>query len=190
MPILGVVASSKTANLSGTFDLIENAQPSSQGSVVFTGLGAYANSYKHLRIFGTVVDDISNNNTWVNVRFNGDTGNNYFLQRIRGQNSASGATAATDSFDRVSFGASQSNPVGGQTSYPQVFVADIPDFSNTNKWKTTVSVSGQWSMANDQYQLSWWNGIWKSTNAITSVTIFSDSGNWVTGSLFSLYGMK
>lgn len=191
MPILGVIASSKSGNLSSTFDLIENAQPSSQGSVTFSGLNAYANTYKHLRIIAALVTDISVNNTWANMRFNSDTGNNYYYSYIRGNNyNTPGFTTAVDNATQFGIGANQDEPSGGQNQWPFVLMCDIPDFASSNKWKTVTSVSGQYAIPYSTYTLGSWNGIWKNTNAITSITIRTDSGNWVTGSIFSLYGIK
>jgi hypothetical protein len=191
-PILGIVASSISGNLAGTFDLIETASISSSvSSVTFSNLDSYASSYKHLRVVAHTLDSAISNNTWMNIRFNGDQNNNYYYSNIRfstaGGNSAS-ATAVSDA-NRAALSATNNNPSGGDSSYGIVTVATIADYSSTNKQKSLISWGSQYQAT--EWASGLWSGVWRSTAAINSVTIFPDGGiNYTANSRIYLYGIK
>jgi hypothetical protein len=119
------------------------------------------------------------------VRFNGDTGSNYSDHAVYG----SGASAASygnanntiPAIFRVTGGNSTANRFG-------VGVADIFDYSNTNKFKTYKSITGH--DQNGSGYIFAFSGNWRSTSAITSIRIFESSGNIAQYSSFALYGIK
>jgi hypothetical protein len=177
--------------LPGTFDLIETATiTSSVTSVTFSSLNTYATDYKHLRIVSHTLDSATSNNTWINVRFNGDTGNNYYYSNMRFSTAnTGGSAAAVDATNRVAIAATDENPSGGDSSYGVVAVANISDYSATNKLKTIISWGSQYQST--KWASGLWSGIWKSTSAITSITVFPDSGlNFTANSRIYLYGIK
>jgi hypothetical protein len=66
-------------------------------------------------------------------------------------------------------------------------VIDILDFSSTTKNTTTRVLAGNaGTTASVQFQ----SGLFNNTAAITSMTIFGNTGNLVAGTRFSLYGIK
>jgi hypothetical protein len=65
-------------------------------------------------------------------------------------------------------------------------VANIQNYSNATTYKTVVSRGGA---ANTGMIVIAYVGLWRSTAAITTITLFSDTGNLATGSTFSLYGI-
>ena len=177
--------------LPGTFDLIETASVTSAvSSVTFSNLNTYATDYKHLRIVSHTLDSATSNNTWINVRFNGDTGNNYYYSNMRfSTGNTGGSAAAVDSTNRFAIAATDENPSGGDSSYGVVAVANISDYSATNKLKTSISWGSQYQST--KWASGIWSGIWKSTSAITSITVFPDSGlNFTANSRIYLYGIK
>lgn len=196
MPLLetqsarGYGFSSLSVTPPGTFDLIETASvTSSVSSVTFSSLNTYAANYKHLRIVSHTLDSFTSNNTWVNVRFNGDTGNNYYYSNLRFSTGNGGNAAAADSANRFAIAATDENPAGGDSSYGVVAVANISDYSSTNKLKTIISWGSQYQST--KWASGLWSGVWKSTSAITSITIFPDGGgNFTANSRVYLYGIK
>jgi hypothetical protein len=67
-------------------------------------------------------------------------------------------------------------------------VIDILDAYSTTKNKTMRTLNG---LSGGEVNIRVGSGLWRNTNAITSVTIFdADSTNLVTGSRFSIYGIK
>jgi hypothetical protein len=83
---------------------------------------------------------------------------------------------------------------------PASFILDILDYQNTNKYKTTRTLAG--INTNGAYfgaaRIALASGLWKSTNAVNTVTIYSAQGGYgsTLGSSFrantsiALYGIK
>ena len=68
-------------------------------------------------------------------------------------------------------------------------VCDILDYTNTNKYKTVRALSGHDQNGSGVIQLR--SGFWRSTSAITSITISNDQiANIAEYTRFSLYGIK
>jgi hypothetical protein len=114
---------------------------------------------------------ILNNNEYVSLQFNGDTGSNY--SNVYMTNLESGASTTTSIL----------RAIGGTTNCTIVW--QLMDFSATNKHKMILSRSGTTP------SLSVWASAerWANTNAITTVRVFSGSSNLSSGSTFTLYGV-
>jgi hypothetical protein len=61
---------------------------------------------------------------------------------------------------------------------------DIMNYANTATNKTALIRGNAASSQVDAHV-----GLWRNTNAITSITLFPSSGTYSTGSTFSLYGI-
>ena len=114
-------------------------------------------------------------------QFNSDTGANYSWHALQGSGSTATADAAT----------SATSMKVGETiaTYPTVGVIDILDYANTNKYKTIRTLEG--FDANGSGYIQLFSGNWRSTSAITSITL----GTLISGSMnqyssFALYGIK
>jgi len=59
------------------------------------------------------------------------------------------------------------------------------NYSNATTFKTALT---RWGLGNAETNTT--VGLWRSTSAITSVTVLPGAGNLATGSTFSLYGVK
>lgn len=113
------------------------------------------------------------------MRFNGDTGSNYSDTRLYGNGTSvvSGRNASGTRINVDSAGVSTT-----LTAFDTIY---INSYSNTTTYKTAlmrVSDSGK------STELS--VGLWRNTAAITSITIFMTSGNLLSGSSFTLYGIQ
>lgn len=116
------------------------------------------------------------------VRFNGDSGSNYAYTWF-GNNGSSvyAARSATDTQIQIY----------QQTTTSGVFNVcnlDIQNYSNTTTFKAILSKNGVADLSATALY-----GLWRSTAAITSITITPDtylSPVFVVGSTFSLYGIK
>jgi hypothetical protein len=120
------------------------------------------------------------------MQFNADTATNYSRHFILGDGAtaSSGASTTTNILRIVNSAtsASASNIFG-------TMVIDILDYTNTSKFKTVRSISGV--DLNGTGSIEFRSGNWRSTNAITSIKIFNDSGNSLAQySSFALYGIK
>ena len=67
-------------------------------------------------------------------------------------------------------------------------IIDILDYASTSKFKTTRVLDGY--DANGSGEVIIGSGNWRSTSAITSITLGPSSGNMKLYSSFALYGIK
>lgn len=197
-PILGIMASQISGHLtpSSSFESIETVTVGSGGSssISFTSIPS---TYTHLQVRGIVQ---SNRTSYVvdemPFTFNSDSATNYSFHLLRGgfdtTPAVSAQAAATQSYMRI--GAINSNVSVNTFSS---FVLDILDYANTNKYKTTRSLTGydvNGTTGTGSYggAISLNSGNWRSTSAITSITfsVSADATLFNQYSSFALYGIK
>lgn len=116
------------------------------------------------------------------IRFNSDTGSNYSRTVLYGSGSSAVSFRDT-SQTRIFYSA-------GSTTASQfnLIRLNIQDYSNTTTYKTIVGRNDDLS---DVTSVS--ASLWRSTSAITSITVtpFDDnSTGFAVGSSFTLYGIK
>jgi len=178
MPILGIVASSnyqRVAPDTGAMFPLGMVQVGSGGSasISFTSIPS---TYKHLQLrimLPTVGDETA-------MRFNSDSGSNYSRHGLFGNGATASAYGATNqTYDGLSDSSTQ----------PNVIITDILDYANTNKYKTTRTLSGRDQNGSGVVALR--SGSWRNTNAITAITLtVTNSSNFPQYSSFALYGIK
>ena len=176
MNILGIIASSQVT-AAGDFESIATVSVGSGGAanVEFTSIPA---TYAHLQIRGIARAD-GNSAT---IQFNSDTGSNYAYHGFYGDGSSVTAFSGTSQTKSdILITASGANIFSAT-------VLDILDYANTNKYKTTRSLSG--TDANGSGFLTLVSGLWMNTNAITSIKLTPFAGNFAQYSHFALYGIK
>jgi hypothetical protein len=184
MRILGVTSSGIELS---AYELIETVIVSgtAAASVVFSGLGAYASDYKHLQIRSVNRETGAGNLVSTSVRFNSDSAANYATHRLFGL----GTGVTSQSF--ISQTSMFYSGAPGSSEAANIFVGaivDILDFSSTTKNKTVRTFSGVMSSSSSEIYLS--SGLWRSTAAITSITLSPTNTAHAIGSRFSLYGIK
>ena len=113
------------------------------------------------------------------IRFNGDTTANYSGTFLYGTGSTASSTriTTTNAIFVDYYGAPG-------TSSPATNILNIQNYSNATTYKTWINRSSQASSGVDAIV-----GLWRSTSAITSVTLFITSNTISVGSTFSLYGI-
>ena len=126
------------------------------------------------------------------ARFNSDSASNYAHHRIIGD----GATVSSaGSANSPSFILSYSVSDGYSSGMFGGGIMDILDYANTNKFKTVRTLGGvdTNNTGGEKGIMSFTSGLWRSTNAITSIRI-ACSSDLSTGlaqhSHFALYGIK
>jgi hypothetical protein len=149
-------------------------------------------TYKHLKIIGTVRMTNSGVNPWEFFAgsFNEDTGSNYNTQHIRFGNASfiAGSNSLTDG---IPFGnLNDSNSAAGLVSPFEIL---IPNYAEEVFYKTTIQQSILINTNPSQNSLNFDGSIWKNTNAITSIQLY----NWnapgtvlIAGNTASLYGLR
>ena len=110
------------------------------------------------------------------LRFNGDTGSNYSYLYMFG----SGSSTATGRF------ANQSGvPTNRHNTTEGGGIGHIMNYANTTINKATISHG-----AGNNIAIAYL-GLWRNTAAITSITVFPESGpGWAVGFTATLYGIK
>ena len=192
MPILGIMASQISGHLwapEGAYDSLATVTLSaSTASVTFAGIPA---GYKHLQLRWSCT---TNRGTYaiddMKMTFNGDTGANYSHHNLKGNGSAASAGGGANQnyiYYDVSAGTSVSNFFG-------VAITDILDYADTTKFKTTRALTGtdtNGSVAGEFGRVALQSGNWRSTSAITSLTVVPFTGTAFNQySSFALYGVK
>lgn len=110
-------------------------------------------------------------------RLNGDTGTNHSNTRIIGNGSTASSSRGANS-DRTYI-----NAVGSTTGQHQ-FIIHLLNYSNTTTYKTQLV-----RFDNAGQELNARVGLWRSTSAITTILIQTDSSTFTSGSTFTLYGI-
>lgn len=174
-------------DLGGMIPLATVAVTSATATVTFSDIPNY---YEHLQVRAISRVDAADNGRSILVQFNGDAGANYAYHLLYGNGSSAAATGAASqnnmTYQLISAGANATSGIFGGG------ILDILDYANTNKFKTTRSISGlELNIGSTDSQARLASGLWQSTNAITSITLTSAvSGNFIANSHFALYGIK
>lgn len=189
-PILtGVIASGISGHLTppwspeGAFDALASVTVGSGGvaSVSFTGIPS---TYKHLQLraiarttrTGSSVDTLF-------AKINNDTAN-YYTHGLIGNGSAASAYSDNGNpnyFSLATAASATSNAFSGA-------IWELLDYSNTTKNKTIRVLHGYEDNSTGSMRLT--SSLWSNTAAVSSVTIYSSSGNLAEYSSFALYGVK
>lgn len=188
MLLLGVLQAQAAGQVAaGSFDLLETqVLASSAASVTFSSLSTYAADYQHLQIRAVERTDRGDAVDTSKIQLNGVTASSYAYHYLNGDGSSVSSSA----------GASQTRILGGvniggtgTTSAFGAEVIDILDPFETTKNTTLRIMSGEVNAVAPQVRLV--SGLFISTDAVTSITLAPNVGsNWVTGSRFSLYGIR
>ena len=180
MPILGVVASSKTGRLT-SFNSIATGIVDASGSSSIT-FSSIPQTFSHLQlrcyVKGTGALSITFNGSatgYVSTFTEGDGG---------GGSIGSGRDATSASI--LLYGAVAATT---PTNYFGHSVIDIPNYTNTNITKTLRALNGwDYNSANPKGYIDLDGGFWNNTNAINSITVSATS--FVQNAQVSLYGIK
>ncbi len=177
-PILGILASSYPAVVTA-FDSIATSNPSGVSTITFSSIPS---TYKHLQVRMSMVG--ASGGSLIVANFNSDTGANYTWHSLQGQ----GTTASSYNGTGNSYSRWFGRDVGTSSTAPTVLVADILDYTNTNKNTTVRVLSGM--DANGSGELGISSSLWLNTAAITSITVKThDAVNFASGTIIALYGV-
>lgn len=115
------------------------------------------------------------------LRFNGDTGTNYSDTKLRGN----GTTAYST---RIS---NDSNATLNEFAYASTtlgkcnIIVNFMNYSNTTTYKTFLFRANNADLGTELGA-----GLWRSTAAISAIEVSNPGNNFLSGSTFSLYGIK
>jgi hypothetical protein len=153
----------------------------SVSTVTFSGIPA---GYKHLQLRYIGRTDWATAGADFLYSLNGDTTNsNYAYHRLGGEGSVAFSQASTSS--RI---IGINNGANAGTNMFAAGIMDILDYASTSKNKTVRNLVG--SDRNGSGLVALYSNLYMSTNAITSLSLITENGSWVSGSQFALYGVK
>lgn len=112
-----------------------------------------------------------------NIQFNGDTATNY-SRILVGGNASAGVSSLVANDNAIGAGLA-----GTSTS---ANIINIFNYSSTTVRKSVLARCA--SVTSNLVRLV--GGAWRSTAAITSITITASTANYAAGTTFSLYGIK
>ena len=197
MPILGIIASGNWAGANAnSYESIATVTVGSGGSSSIT-FSSIPGTYTHLQLRGIGRSDRSASADYIKMQFNSDTSSIYYDHVLIGDGSSASASTS-QAYYGSSTVAQVRIPVvpGSTTTNASTFgasVTDILEYTNTNKYKVVRALGGYDD--NGSGNINFFSGLWRSTSAITSITLTPNNGG--SGSTtfpqyttFALYGIK
>lgn len=153
---------------------------SAAGTITFSNLPGTYTDIVGVVSYATSIADYS-----PGLRFNGDDAGNYSATRIIGN----GSTASSSRQSNTTFIYTTQYGVTKSTSSPiALAIFQVMNYANASVFKTVLSLGSGEGTGNGTDRTV---GLWRSTSAITSITLFgAPSGNFVAGTTASLYGIK
>lgn len=150
--------------------------------------------FKHLQIRLSVRINAPANNNWYAdlIAFNGDnTASNYDTHALNTYATVGGGAQTISSGYTANLAALNNSLMEGgtNTAYTTATVCDILDYTNTNKYKVGRTIYGFVTLPTP-CQVGSFSFSWKSTAAITSLTISNPIAAWTAASRIDLYGIS
>ena len=150
---------------------------SAQATVIFSSI---SQAYTDLVIVTNFA--MSANNQYAHyVQVNGDTGSNYSRTILYGDGSAAGSDRQSNN-PSMYFGTWNTDMDTTDRAVTTIF---FNNYSNTTTYKTVI---GRWNVASKEVGAG--VGLWRSTAAITSINLATNSTTYIVGSTFTLYGIE
>jgi hypothetical protein len=147
---------------------------SNAASVTFSSIsGSYTDLILVSSLIGTVATDQY-------IRFNNDSGSNYSNTLFTGNGSTANSARRTSQTYLIDFGI-----IGTTANTLSANVLQVMNYSNATTFKTSITRN---NLASTQVQAA--VGLYRSTSAITRIDLIAGSGNYTSGSTFTLYGVK
>jgi hypothetical protein len=145
---------------------------SATATVTFSSISGSYTDLVLIANFGlTAGDDL-----W--LRFNGDTTAIYSSTRLLGASSSVASTRTTGYT-----GIQPRTPSNQASTVTSMWRINIMDYANTTTYKTALGRYDFVSVTETNV------GLWRSTAAVTSVSVACNASTFVTGSTFTLYGI-
>lgn len=185
MPIFGITASSNmSTKLTDFYQIATTTLGSATSSVTFSSI---PQDYTHLQIRGIARITRTEVNSGINITMNSDTGSNYSYHAVYGSGSSAASYAGTSQTAMYSGGILAASSTASCFS---PIVIDILDYNNTNKFKTLRILSGSDQNAASFSEVGLVSGNYRSTTAVSSLTLTAAVNNLAQYSSFQLYGVK
>ena len=147
---------------------------STNSVITFSSIGS---SYTDLRLVLAATNTATLD---LNLTFNGDTATNYSFTRLNGNGSTASSSASTSQTFIRANGASRA------ASEPYFLTFDIFSYAGSTNKTCLITYSED---ANGSGAAGCRVGLWRSTSAITSITITTSTSTFAAGTTATLYGI-
>lgn len=164
--------------------LDESKLTASAATVTFSGINPL---YTHLRLVIQARSDTAATNDQTLLQFNGDTGANYAYLELEWNNTGLITNVLSDPSTFIEI--SEISGATATASHASPVVVDIPNYAGTTFFKNAMSKTMNFGTGAAAFSVWDNNGVWRNTAAITSLTLDLAFGSFITGSVFSLYGI-
>lgn len=134
-----------------------------------------------------------NSTNYPHLRFNSDTGTNYSYTRLYARSTSGSWSALSErTSNTTDMGLVGISMTSSNSNIFTPVVYQIMSYANTNVFKTTLARNAQVSNLTNEDGPAAAVGLWRSTSAITSVSLNPSqaTSEFVSGSTFSLFGVK
>ena len=181
--LVGIIASSGGAAGGAAYESIASATGTgSSGTITFS---AIPSTYTSLQIRGvarTTTAGVAQGQ--IRVTANGDSSALYAYHQLE-------KTVATNGVNTTYVEVSPTGiPFAGhQANYLGSVILDIHNYASTSQNKTFRMFSGL-IIPSDVASVTISSGLYRSTSALSSITLTASSGSWTTTTQFALYGIK
>lgn len=172
--------------LAGMVRLRHTLLAGTAASITWSGI---QNDLSHLLIVGQARGDNASNTVGINIRFNGDTGNNYRIMAYAGATGGGNVTAgyAGPYSSLLAFAAMTA--ASGTANYADPIRIEIPNYAGSTFYKNAFS-TGVGFGDGAAGVMNKFTGYWANTAAINQISIISALGNFIAGTKISLYGWR
>ena len=165
--------------------ITETVTSSSQASVTFSSI---ASTYRDLQVRVRARCTATAVTVDLLVRLNSDTGAHYDYEQMSFYSNGSGAAQAVA---QTSWKMAEIPAASAPANAAGAAIIDIYDYRGTTFYKAANS---RWNGQNGTGTFSQGVGVnggtWRDTSAVTAVDVFFSSGNFVNGSIVTLYGVN
>lgn len=166
----------------GQQKIAEVVLAAAQATVAFN---AIPQNYRNLRLVGQARGDTALTFTHLQAQLNGDTGATYDWTEVYGSGSASGgASSYAQTFALLGNIVAANAPATVASGVDAL----IPNYASTTFDKTIRSINDNERDRAGGYFAEVAATSWRNTAAITSLLLFPGAGNFVAGTVFTLYG--
>lgn len=149
-------------------------------------LSSIAADWTHLVIHAWGRGTTTATSVALNVTFNGDTSSNYDTQTL---NAAGSTLTAAESFARANIQTAGFPAASGSASRYGAQRIIIPFYTASTHKTVLTDVSRFYNDTTTNFLHESLFGVWRSTAAITQVTLTANAGNLDTGTRVTLYGV-
>lgn len=167
----------------GSGAMVQLAQWTAATATASNTFATIPGTYTDLVLTGTIRSDSSAGYPHLLMRFNGDSGNNYWWRKEENASGTQGLGVAQ--IDLGNNPGTFNSNTGGVTAFELL----IPRYANTSFHKGGVCHLEALDTTNNNIYDTETSFGWKNTAAITDITVTNTAGNFLAGSQITLWGI-